>query len=53
MSAALVSVGNIAYRAGNATRQFDPAEQRFVGNQSANGILTREHDSRYRVPNRV
>ena len=52
-SATLVHVGNIAHRVGNATLQFDPAEERFVGNEKANRLLTRENDSRYQVPDRV
>jgi hypothetical protein len=52
-TATLVHVGNIACRVGNATLHFDPAEERFVGNPIANGLLTRENDNRYRVPDRV
>jgi predicted dehydrogenase len=49
----LVHVGNIAHRVGNATLHFDPAEERFVGNESANGFLRRENESRYQVSDRV
>jgi Oxidoreductase family, NAD-binding Rossmann fold/Oxidoreductase family, C-terminal alpha/beta domain len=52
-TATLVHVGNITCRVGNATHQFDPAEERFVGNPIANGLLTRANDSQYRVPDRV
>ena len=52
-SATLVHVGNIAHRVGNATLQFDPAEERFEGNEKANTLPARENDSRYQVPDRV
>jgi predicted dehydrogenase len=52
-TATLVHVGNIAHRVGNATLQFDPDKETFVGNAMANRLLRRENDSRYRIPDRV
>src|SRR5262249_27491806 len=52
-SATLVHLGNIAHRLGNTTLQFNPAAERFVGNETANGLLRRENESRYAVPERI
>jgi predicted dehydrogenase len=49
----LVHIGNIANRMGNAALNFDPAGERFVGNEMANGFLRRENEGRYQVPESV
>ena len=44
-SSALAHLGNIAFRPGRVL-EFDPATERFKGDEEANGMLTRT----YRVP---
>lgn len=52
LSSALAHLGNISYR---LERQltFDSKTERFVGDEQANGMLTREYRSPYVVPEKV
>jgi predicted dehydrogenase len=52
MSAALNHLANIAYRTGR-TLQFDPAAERFVGDDQANQLLSRPYRRPYAVPGAV
>ncbi len=51
-SSALAHLGNIAYRTGRQL-QFDPAAEKFVGDDEANKMLTREYRAPYVVPESV
>jgi predicted dehydrogenase len=51
-SADLCHLANASYRAGRALK-FDPASRRFVGDEEANGLLTRIYRKPYVVPERV
>jgi predicted dehydrogenase len=52
LSSALPHLGNIAYRTGRTLR-FDPKTERFIGDDEANRLLTREYRPPYVVPERV
>jgi hypothetical protein len=52
LSSALCHLANVAYRTGN-TLKFDPATERFVGDEKADALLTREYRKPYVVPEKV
>lgn len=51
-SCALVHLANISYRLGRSL-DFDPDKQRFVNDDEANGMLTRQYRKPFVVPERV
>jgi predicted dehydrogenase len=52
LSSALAHLGNIGYRLGR-TLEFDPEKERFVADEEANRMLTRNYRAPYVVPERV
>ncbi|MBN1996972.1 Gfo/Idh/MocA family oxidoreductase [candidate division KSB1 bacterium] len=52
MSSALAHLGNIAYRL-DRVLEFDPASERFVGDEEADEMLSRDYREPYVVPKRV
>ncbi|MGB4293373.1 MAG: Gfo/Idh/MocA family oxidoreductase [Bacteroidales bacterium] len=52
LSSALSHLGNIAYRTGR-TLKFDPATEKFIGDDEANKLLTRNYRAPYVVPENV
>lgn len=52
LSSALPHFANIAWRTGR-TLQFDPAKERFTGDEEANRLLTREYRAPCVVPKQV
>ena len=52
MSTSLCHLGNIAYRVGRKL-EFDSHAERFVGDEEANGLLTRNYRYPYVVPDIV
>ena len=52
LSSALAHLGNIAYRLGR-NLEFDPENERFVGDAEADRLLTRRYRAPYVVPERV
>ena len=52
LSSALAHLGNISYRLGRQL-QFDPAAEKFVGDDEANRMLTRDYRKPYVVPDKV
>ncbi len=46
-------LSNIAYRTGNQKLYFDPAKERFINNDMANGMLRRTYRKKYKVPEKV
>lgn len=52
LSSALAHLGNIAYRTGK-TLKFDPATEKFIGDDDANKLLTRDYRKPYVVPDKV
>ncbi len=52
LSSALAHLGNISYRLGRRL-QFDPATERFVGDDEADRMLTRNYRKPYVVPDKV
>jgi len=52
LSAALCHLANISYRTGRKLT-FDPATERFVGDNEANRLLTRNYRKPYVVPDKV
>jgi hypothetical protein len=52
LSAALAHLGNIPHRPGRQL-QFDPAAERFVGDEEANRMLTRNYRKPYIVPEKA
>ncbi len=52
LSSALAHLGNIAYRLGRRL-EFDPASEKFVGDEEANRLLTREYRKPFVVPEKV
>lgn len=52
ISAALCHLANIAYRVGDKVR-FNPITERFVGNDEANRLVTRDYRAPYVVPDQV
>lgn len=51
-SSALCHLGNISYRLGR-TLEFDPKTERFVNDEQANAMLTRDYRSPFVVPETV
>jgi predicted dehydrogenase len=52
LSSALAHLGNISYRLGQQL-EFDPVVERFVGNEDANNMLSREYRAPYLLPEKV
>lgn len=52
LSSALAHLGNISYRLGRQLN-FDPVAERFVGDEEANKLLTREYRSPYILPEKI
>jgi predicted dehydrogenase len=52
LSSALVHLANISYRLGRSL-QFDPAKEKFTGDQEANAMLRRQYRAPYVVPEKV
>ena len=52
ISAALCHMANISYRTGDKLR-FNPVTERFVGNDEANRLITRDYRAPYVVPAQV
>jgi predicted dehydrogenase len=52
LSSALAHLGNISFRLGRVVT-FDPATERFVGDQEANAMLARDYRKPYVVPEKV
>lgn len=50
LSATLVHLGNIAYRAGNRQLLFDGENERFFENEEANGLLKSSYRENYQIP---
>ena len=50
LSATLVHIGNIAYRVGNKHLTFDPATEKFIGNDDANKLLRGTYREGYQIP---
>ncbi|MBM3335484.1 Gfo/Idh/MocA family oxidoreductase [Candidatus Sumerlaeota bacterium] len=51
-SSALAHLGNIAFRVGRQLK-FDPKTEKFVGDEEANALLTRNYRAPYIVPEKV
>ena len=52
LSSALAHLGNISYRVGRQLN-FDPVAERFVGDEDANNMLTRQYRSPYLLPEKI
>lgn len=52
LSSGLSHLGNIAYRLGR-TLEFDPKTERFIGDEEADGLLTRNYRTPFIVPEQV
>jgi predicted dehydrogenase len=52
LSSALAHLGNISFRLGRQLT-FDPAAERFIGDEEANGMLTREYRTPYVLPETI
>lgn len=52
MASALAHLGNISYRLGRQLT-FDPAAEKFVGDDEANAMLTRKYRAPFVVPEKV
>jgi len=52
LSSALSHLGNIAYRTGR-TLKFDPVSEKFIGDDEADKMLTRNYRKPYIVPEKV
>jgi len=52
LSSALAHLGNIAYRLGRRL-EFDPAQEKFVGDEEANRMLRRDYRKPFVVPEKV
>ena len=51
-SAALCHLANISYRVGRSL-ELDPKTERFIGDEEANKLLTRNYRSPFVVPDKV
>ena len=51
-SCALIHLGNISYRVGR-TLKFDPDSMKFINDEEANKMLTREYRAPFTVPEKV
>jgi len=52
LSSALAHLGNISYRLGRQLN-FDPVAERFIGDEDANNMLSREYRAPYILPDKV
>jgi len=52
LASALAHLGNISYRLGRQL-SFDPVAERFIGDEDANNMLTRQYRSPYLLPEKV
>jgi len=52
LSSALAHLGNIAFRLGRQLK-FDPQKEKFIGDEQANRMLTRNYRAPFVVPERV
>jgi len=52
MASALAHLGNISYRLGRHLN-FDPVAERFIGDEDANNMLTRQYRSPYVMPEKI
>ena len=52
LSSALAHLGNISYRLGRQL-DFDPVAERFIGNEDANNMLSREYRAPYVLPEKI
>jgi hypothetical protein len=53
LSAALVHLGNIAYRVGNKQLFFDGENERFIDNADANQLIKTSYREKYKMPEKV
>jgi len=53
LSASLVHLGNLAYRAGNRQLLFDAATESFTNDDSTNRLLKPEYRKHFRIPDEV
>lgn len=53
LSASLVHMGNIAYRAGNRHLVFDTSKEIFTNNEEANQFLKTDYREHYSIPDQV
>ena len=53
LSTALPHLANISYRLGGTSLEFNPVAEKFINNQGANDMLTREYREPYVVPDKV
>lgn len=52
LSSALAHLGNISYRLGRQL-EFDPVSERFIGDEDANNMLSREYRAPYVLPEKI
>ena len=52
LSSALAHLGNISYRLGRQL-EFDPVAERFIGDEDANYMLSREYRAPYVMPDKI
>jgi len=52
ISSALAHLGNISYRLGRQL-QFDPVSERFIGDEDANNMLSRDYRAPFVMPDKV
>ena len=52
LSSALAHLGNISYRLGRQLA-FDPVAERFIGDEDANNMLSREYRAPYLMPDKI
>ena len=53
LSATLVHLGNIAYRAGNKQLYFDGKSEQFIDDDEANQLLKSSYRENYQIPENV
>ena len=52
LSSALAHLGNISYRLGRQL-QFDPIAERFIGDEDANAMMTRQYRAPFLMPEKI
>ena len=52
LSSALAHLGNISYRLGRQL-EFDPISERFIGDEDANAMMTRQYRAPYLMPEKI
>ena len=52
LSSALAHLGNISYRLGRQL-EFDPIAERFIGDEDANAMMTRQYRAPYLMPDKI